>query len=447
VKLCIMGTGYVGLVTGTCFANLGNEVVCVSGDENKINLLKQGKVPIYEPDLDELIEKNVKENRLFFDTDSEKSIQKSEIIFICKGTPSQPNGQVNLKYVEDAAIEIGRAINDYKIVVNKSTVPIGSGDWVSMIINDEQVKLNKKVPFDVVSCPEFLREGSAIYDVFFTDRIVIGSSSKNAIETMKKLYEPIINQTFETDLNPRPKTKVPLVVTDLTSAEMIKYAANSFLATKISFINEIASICEKVGADVTKVADGIGLDKRIGREFLNAGLGWGGSCFPKDLSAISQIAAEYGLSTQIINAVVQANKQQRSNIIKKAQELLKILKGKTIGVLGISFKPDTDDTRYAPAITIINNLIKLGARVKVYDPIVKNRPMDLSEKVIFCKDAYDATKNSHLLILATEWDEFIKLDFEKIKGSMSNSLIIDGRNVLDKEKLINLGFTYIGIGR
>ena len=447
MKLCIMGTGYVGLVTGTCFANLGNEVVCVSGDENKINLLKQGKVPIYEPDLDELIEKNVKENRLFFDTDSEKSIQKSEIIFICKGTPSQPNGQVNLKYVEDAAIEIGRAINDYKIVVNKSTVPIGSGDWVSMIINDEQVKLNKKVPFDVVSCPEFLREGSAIYDVFFTDRIVIGSSSKNAIETMKKLYEPIINQTFETDLNPRPKTKVPLVVTDLTSAEMIKYAANSFLATKISFINEIASICEKVGADVTKVADGIGLDKRIGREFLNAGLGWGGSCFPKDLSAISQIAAEYGLSTQIINAVVQANKQQRSNIIKKAQELLKILKGKTIGVLGISFKPDTDDTRYAPAITIINNLIKLGARVKVYDPIVKNRPMDLSEKVIFCKDAYDATKNSHLLILATEWDEFIKLDFEKIKGSMSNSLIIDGRNVLDKEKLINLGFTYIGIGR
>ena len=447
MKLCIMGTGYVGLVTGTCLADLSNEVICVSGDENKINLLKQGKVPIYEPDLNELVEKNVKENRLFFDTDSEKSIQKSEIIFICKGTPSQPNGQVNLKYVEDAAIEIGRAINDYKIIVNKSTVPIGSGDWVSMIINDEQVKLNKKVPFDVVSCPEFLREGSAIYDVFFTDRIVIGSSSEKAIETMKKLYEPIINQTFETDLNPRPKTKVPLVVTDLTSAEMIKYAANSFLATKISFINEIASICEKVGADVTKVADGIGLDKRIGREFLNAGLGWGGSCFPKDLSAISQIAAEYGLSTQIINAVVQANKQQRSNIIKKAQELLKILKGKTIGVLGISFKPDTDDTRYAPAITIINNLIKLGARVKVYDPVVKNRPMDLSEKVIFCKDAYDTTKNSHLLILATEWDEFIKLDFEKIKGFMSNSLIIDGRNVLDKEKLINLGFTYIGIGR
>jgi len=442
-----MGTGYVGLVTGTCLADLGNEVICISSGESKINLLKQGKVPIYEPDLDELIEKNVKENRLFFDTDSEKSIQKSEIIFICKGTPSQPNGQVNLKYVEDAAIEIGRAINNYKIIVNKSTVPIGSGDWVSMIINDEQEKLNKNVLFDVVSCPEFLREGSAIYDVFFTDRIVIGSSSKRAIETMKKLYKPIMNQTFETDLSPRPKNKVPLVITDLTSAEMIKYAANSFLATKISFINEIASICEKVGADVTKVADGIGLDKRIGREFLNAGLGWGGSCFPKDLSAISQIAAEYGLSTQIINAVVQANKQQRSNIIKKAQELLKILKGKTIGVLGISFKPNTDDTRYAPAITIINNLIKLGVRVKVYDPIVKNRPMDLSEKVLFCKDAYDVADNSHLLILATEWDEFIKLDFEKIKKSMINSLIIDGRNVLDKEKLINLGFTYIGIGR
>ncbi|MBU2597835.1 MAG: UDP-glucose/GDP-mannose dehydrogenase family protein [Actinobacteria bacterium] len=447
MKLCIMGTGYVGLVTGTCLADLGNEVICISSGESKINLLKQGKVPIYEPDLDELIEKNVKENRLFFDTDSEKSIQKSEIIFICKGTPSQPNGQVNLKYVEDAAIEIGRAINNYKIIVNKSTVPIGSGDWVSMIINDEQEKLNKNVLFDVVSCPEFLREGSAIYDVFFTDRIVIGSSSKRAIETMKKLYKPIMNQTFETDLSPRPKNKVPLVITDLTSAEMIKYAANSFLATKISFINEIASICEKVGADVTKVADGIGLDKRIGREFLNAGLGWGGSCFPKDLSAISQIAAEYGLSTQIINAVVQANKQQRSNIIKKAQELLKILKGKTIGVLGISFKPNTDDTRYAPAITIINNLIKLGVRVKVYDPIVKNRPMDLSEKVLFCKDAYDVADNSHLLILATEWDEFIKLDFEKIKKSMINSLIIDGRNVLDKEKLINLGFTYIGIGR
>ncbi len=447
MKLCIMGTGYVGLVTGTCLADLGNEVICVSEDENKINLLRNGKVPIYEPDLNELVEKNVKENRLFFDTDSEKSIKKSEIIFICKGTPSQSDGQANLRYVEGAAIEIGRAINDYKIIVNKSTVPIGSGDWVSMIINDEQEKLNKNIPFDVVSCPEFLREGSAIYDVFFTDRIVIGSSSEKAIETMKKLYEPIINQTFETDINPRPKTKVPLVVTDLTSAEMIKYAANSFLATKISFINEISSICEKVGADVTKVADGIGLDRRIGREFLNAGLGWGGSCFPKDLSAISQIAAEYGLSTQIINAVVQANKQQRSNIIKKTQELLKILKGKTIGVLGISFKPNTDDTRYAPAITIINNLIKLGARVKVYDPIVKDRPTDLSEKAIFCKDSYEVAENSHLLILATEWDEFIKLDFEKIKKLMSKKLIIDGRNVLDKENLKKIGFTYIGIGR
>ncbi|MFZ3106619.1 MAG: UDP-glucose/GDP-mannose dehydrogenase family protein, partial [Candidatus Hydromicrobium sp.] len=336
--------------------------------------------------------------------------------------------------------------------VNKSTVPIGSGDWVSMVISDsiEKNNKNKNVSFNVVSNPEFLREGSAISDTFFPDRIVIGSSSKKAIDKMLKLYEPIINQSFEWPGDKRliPKgSKIPVVISDLTSSEMIKYAANSFLATKISFINEIANICEKVGADILKVSEGIGLDKRIGQAFLNAGIGWGGSCFPKDVSALSNIAGEYGLSTQILNAVVNVNREQRLKITQKIQNELKIIKGKTITVLGISFKPDTDDTRDAPSIKIMNDLVNLGARVKAYDPIVSAAPGSLSKKVEICSSAYEAVRGADMFILATEWEEFLDLDFNKIKELMHNSSIIDGRNYLDKSRLEKLGFKYIGIGR
>lgn len=452
MNICIIGTGYVGLVTGTCLGEIGNDVICVDKIQEKIDLLSGGKPPIYEPGLDEFLKRNIEDSRIKFTTDISDAIKESEIIYICVGTPPLSDGQADLRYVEEVAYEIGKYINDEKVIVNKSTVPIGSGDWVSMVVSDSMEKnnKNKNITFNVVSNPEFLREGSAINDTFFPDRIVIGSSSKKAIDKMIKLYEPIINQTFGWPDSKRliPKnTKIPVVISDLTSAEMIKYAANSFLATKISFINEIANICEKVGADVSKVSKGIGLDRRIGPMFLNAGIGWGGSCFPKDISALSNIAGEYGLSTQILNAAVNVNREQRLKIKQKLQDELKIIKGKTIGVLGISFKPDTDDTRDAPSIKIMNDLVNLGARIKAYDPIVKVRPDSLSNKVLVCSDAYEAVKDADIFILATEWEEFLDLDFNKIKELMHNSSIIDGRNYLDRDNLEKIGFKYVGIGR
>ncbi|MBM3701976.1 MAG: UDP-glucose/GDP-mannose dehydrogenase family protein [Actinobacteria bacterium] len=452
MNVCIIGTGYVGLVTGVCLAEIGNNVICVDKIKEKVDLLSNGKVPIYEPELDNFLQRNIKNDKLAFTTNISDAIKESDIIYICVGTPPLSNGQADLHYVEEVACEIGKYINDEKIIVNKSTVPIGSGDWVSMVISDsiEKNNKNKNVSFNVVSNPEFLREGSAISDTFFPDRIVIGSSSKKAIDKMLKLYEPIINQSFNWRDSERliPKnTKIPVVISDLTSSEMIKYAANSFLATKISFINEIANICEKVGADVSKVAEGIGLDKRIGPAFLNAGIGWGGSCFPKDVSALSNIAGEYGLSTQILNAVVNVNREQRLKITQKIQNELKIIKGKTIGVLGISFKPDTDDTREAPSIKIMNDLVNLGARVKAYDPIVSAALGSLSKKVEICSSAYEAVRGADMFILATEWEEFLKLDYAKIKDMMRSPVLIDGRNYLDKNSLEKQGFKYIGIGR
>ncbi|MDD3819566.1 MAG: UDP-glucose/GDP-mannose dehydrogenase family protein, partial [Actinomycetota bacterium] len=373
MKVSVIGTGYVGLVTGACLAEIGNEVICVDNVKEKIDILKKGGCPIYEPGLEKIIKANMEKGRLEFTTSIEEGVNKSEIIFISVGTPSLPNGQADLSSVEQVAVDIGRVIDSYKIIVNKSTVPIGSGDWVSMMISEsmEANNNNKNVNFDVVSNPEFLREGSAVRDTFFPNRIVIGSSSKKAIEKMLALYKPLIEQTFDWPDDKRliPEgQKVPVVVTDLTSAEMIKYASNSFLATKISFINEIANICEKVGADVKDVARGMGLDKRIGLLFLNAGIGWGGSCFPKDVSALTYIAGEYGMTPQILNSVINVNKEQRLKIVKKVQDELKIVKGKTIAVLGISFKPDTDDVRDAPSITIMNSLSKMGAKIKAYDP-------------------------------------------------------------------------------
>ena len=460
MKVCVIGTGYVGLVTVVCLAEIGHSVICVDKDESKIQMLLLNKMPIYEPGLDTLVLKNVNSKKLIFTTDVSGSIQAQDIIFICVGTPPLPDGSADLRYVEEVAKEIGYSLNSYKIIVNKSTVPIGSGDWVSMIINDS---LNEKAAgsnadntnnisapkFDVISNPEFLREGTAISDTFFPDRIVLGSASKKAIDTMKELYEPIINQKFELadiSFDPKDSKRIPVIETDLVSAEMIKYAANSFLATKISFINEIANICEKAGADVKKVAAGIGLDSRIGSKFLNAGIGWGGSCFPKDVSALTKIAAEYGVSTQLLNSVINVNSQQRLLIVQKVQELLKIVKGKSIGFLGISFKPDTDDTRDAPAITIMNNLVNLGAKVKAYDPVVKHMPDTLNSKVIICENIEDVFRESDLVILATEWKEFAEIDYESMGKLMREMNIIDGRNFLQKEMLIQSGFKYTGIG-
>ena len=452
MKVCVIGTGYVGLVTGVCLAEIGHNVICVDKDESKINMLLKGKMPIYEPGLDKLVEKNVKKKNLIFSSDVESAIKSQDIIFICVGTPPLPDGSADLTQVEEVAKVIGNNLNDYKIIVNKSTVPIGSGDWVSMIINDNTNNSHVKsdATFDVVSNPEFLREGTAISDTFFPDRIVLGSSSKSAIDTMKKLYEPIISQKFDLmdiSFDPKNSKSIPIVETDLVSAEMIKYAANSFLATKISFINEIANICEKAGADVNMIAYGIGLDSRIGTKFLNAGIGWGGSCFPKDVLALTKIAAEYGLATQLLNSVVNVNNQQRLKVVQKVQETLKIIKGKSIGVLGISFKPNTDDTRDSPPITIMNNLVNLGAKVKAYDPIVKNTPETLNSKVLICGSTEDIFRDSDLLILATEWEEFKDLNYKENGKLMKDMNFIDGRNFLDKDEMISYGFNYLGIGR
>jgi len=452
MKVCVIGTGYVGLVTGVCLAEIEHNVICVDKDESKINMLLNGKMPIYEPGLDKLVEKNVKKKNLIFSSDVESAIKSQDIIFICVGTPPLPDGSADLTQVEEVAKVIGNNLNDYKIIVNKSTVPIGSGDWVSMIINDNTNNSHVKsdATFDVVSNPEFLREGTAISDTFFPDRIVLGSSSKSAIDTMKKLYEPIISQKFDLmdiSFDPKNSKSIPIVETDLVSAEMIKYAANSFLATKISFINEIANICEKAGADVNMISYGIGLDSRIGTKFLNAGIGWGGSCFPKDVLALTKIAAEYGLATQLLNSVVNVNNQQRLKVVQKVQETLKIIKGKSIGVLGISFKPNTDDTRDSPPITIMNNLVNLGAKVKAYDPIVKNTPETLNSKVLICGSTEDIFRDSDLLILATEWEEFKDLNYKENGKLMKDMNFIDGRNFLDKDEMISYGFNYLGIGR
>lgn len=459
MKVCVIGIGYVGLVTGVCLAEIGHDVICVDKDESKINMLLNGKMPIYEPGLEEIVSRNLKNKTLLFTADIKNAIEKQEVIFICVGTPPLPDGNTNLNYIEEVAKDIGRYINGYKIIANKSTVPIGSGDWVSMVINDnintsnenkKDKNHNKKIYFDVVSNPEFLREGTAISDTFYPDRIVLGSSSKEAIKTIKKLYEPIINQNFNVNdiiSGTKRVSNVPVVETDLISSEMIKYAANSFLATKISFINEIANICEKAGADVKMISKGIGLDNRIGARFLDAGIGWGGSCFPKDVISLTKIAAEYGITTQLLNATINVNNQQRLKVIQKIQEMLKIIKGKIIGVLGVSFKPDTDDTRDSPSITIMNQLINLGAKVKVYDPIIKVNPSTLDSRVIICKSIEETFTCSDLILLATEWEEFKNLDFKRIGKLMKMMNFIDGRNFLDKNKMLSLGYNYVGIGR
>jgi len=463
MRVCVIGTGYVGLVTGASLAHIGHHVICVDNNEEKVKLMKAGQSPIFEPGLSEIMQSASQTGRLEFSTDLGAGVDHGEILFIAVGTPPLPNGESDTRYVEAVARGIGAHLDGgYKVIVNKSTVPIGSGDWVRMIVLDGiaerekslvtagGVKSNKSVAevepkFDVVSNPEFLREGSAVYDTFNPDRIVLGSTNSRAIAMMQELYTPIVERQFAADRSLPP---VPVVVTDINSAEMIKYAANAFLATKISFINEVANICDRVGADVTQVAKGIGLDSRIGNKFLQAGIGWGGSCFPKDVSALIHTADDYGYEAHLLKAAVNVNQRQRLIAVEKLQQVLKILKGKTVGLLGLTFKPDTDDMRDAPALNLIEHLNRLGTKVKAYDPIVSQTGMRHGlTGVLVETDPERLADGCDALVLVTDWQQFRHLDYSKMAKLMNNPVVIDGRNFLDREELQRAGFYYVGIGR
>jgi len=428
-KVCVIGCGYVGLVTGSCFADLGHQVTCVDNDEKKVSLLKKLKIPIYEPSLEELIKKNIHAKRLNFTTKIKEGVEKSEIVFIAVGTPPREDGSADLSAIEKVAEEIARSMRSYKVIVEKSTVPVETGEWVETTV---QRNNNSGVEFDIVSNPEFLREGSAIHDFLHPDRIVLGLKSKRAEKIMCELYAPI---------------KAPILVTDIKSAELIKHASNSFLATKISFINAIANFCELVGADVEKVAQGIGLDKRIGKEFLNAGAGFGGFCLPKDLEAFYWIANKLGYNFELLQVVKKINEGQKRNIVKKIEDLVWIIQGKTIGILGLSFKPNTDDIRFAPTIEIIKMLQEQGAKIKVYDPQAMEKAKKVLTQVKFCENPYEVAKNSECLVILTEWDEFKKLDLKRIKKLLRHPIIVDGRNIYQPEEMKKMGFIYKGVGR
>lgn len=430
MNICIIGSGHVGLVSGACFADLGNKVICVDDDKEKLKKLQKGIMPIYEPGLEELVKRNKKEGRLYFSSSLSEGVKKSEVIFISVGTPPRDNGEADLSSVEHVSREIALSMPSYRLIVEKSTVPVNTGEWIEHTI---KVFNKRRIKFDVASNPEFLREGSAIEDFMHPDRVVIGVNSKRARDILTELYKPL---------------KAPLVVTDIKSAEIIKHASNSYLATKISFINAIANICDHVGADVVEVAKGVGLDKRIGEAFLNAGIGFGGFCFPKDLSAFIRIAEKIGYDFGILKEVQRVNDGQKRVLIKKIEGLVWNLSKKTIGILGLSFKPDTDDIRYAPSLDIISMLRKEGARIKVYDPEAMDKvKKGLKGDVEFCKDAYAVSKDSDCLVIVTEWNEFKELDFKKIKRLMKQPIIVDGRNIYDPKEMKKLGFKYAGIGR
>jgi len=429
VNISIVGTGYVGLVTGACFAELGNRVICADNNSHKIADLKKGMIPIYEPGLEELVKINVKKKRLSFTASIKEAVQKSAVIFIAVGTPSLENGEADLTGVENVAHNIALNLTGYRLIVEKSTVPVETGKWVKQTIS---TYVKHKVKFDIASNPEFLREGQAINDFMHPDRIVIGVESKKAKEILASLYKPL---------------NAPLVVTDIKSAELIKHASNSFLATKISFINAISQICDKVGADVAEVAQGMGLDKRIGPGFLNAGIGYGGSCFPKDVDAFVNISEKLGCSFDLLKGVRAINQQQKELFLNKIKDVLWIIKDKTIGILGLSFKPNTDDIRSSPAIDIIRALQSEGAKIKAYDPCAMEKTKEVLDKIRFCKDPYEVAKESDCLLVLTEWDEFKELDFAKIKKSLKRPFLIDGRNIYEPQRMKKLGFNYIGIGR
>ena len=428
-NVCIIGCGHVGLVIGACLAELGNKVICVDNDAHKIEGLKEGVMPFYEPGLEELVHRNSNNGRLFFTTSIEEGVKASEIIFVSVGTPPKSDGTADMTQVEAVTQQIIQAIDNYKVLVGKSTVPMKTGKWIN-----REVKLNsdRGVEFDVVFNPEFLREGSAVNDFMNPDRIVIGTTSERAVDIMTELYKPI---------------KAPIIVTDLQTAELIKHASNCFLALKISFINAIATICERTGSDVVTVAKGMGYDSRIGPKFLDAGAGYGGSCFPKDLETFIKFAEDAGYDFQLLKDVRNINDFQQQQMVDKARSQLSGLTGRIIGILGLSFKPYTDDIREAPAIHIIEKLKEAGALVKVYDPQAMRNAVEVLKDVEYCQDPYEVAEGCDALMIITEWDEFKKIDLERIKQSMRQAIIIDGRNVYDPQEMKKLGFTYYGTGR
>jgi UDPglucose 6-dehydrogenase len=431
MKIAVFGTGYVGLVSGTCFAELGNDVVCVDIDKEKIEMLKKGKSPIYEPGLSEMLTRNQEEKRLIFTTNAEKAIQENDIILICVGTPQKEDGEANLQYIFNVAETVGKHMNGYKVVATKSTVPVGTNYKIKDIISEIT---NEK--FDVASIPEFLKEGTALKDFMNPDRIVIGTESKQAKEMLHELMQPL------------ERIYQPIVHTDIRSAEMIKYTANSFLAMKISFINEIANLCEKVGADISEVYKGIALDKRIGHRFLQSGIGYGGSCFPKDVRALIKTGEFHGSDLFMLEAVDKVNKRQRYVVIEKLRRILGDLEGKTVAVLGLAFKPKTDDIREAPAIDIIHRLKSMGAEIRAFDPIAQeNTEKVMNGTIHYAEDMYEALEGADAVVIATQWDEFKSLNRTKMRSLMNQPVIIDGRNILDKELFLKDGFVYEGIGR
>lgn len=430
MNIVVIGTGYVGLVTGTCLSELGNKVICIDKDALKIKTLKKGRSPIYEPGLEELIQRNFKEGRLFFDTSLKSVIKEAELVFIAVGTPSRLNGSADMSYVQVAAKEVGQLLDHYVVVINKSTVPVGSGQMVKNII-----KKYYKGEFDIVSCPEFLREGSAVDDFMNPDRVVVGNSSDRAKKIMEEVFKPL---------------NTPILFTDIETAELIKYASNSFLATQISFINNLSNLTEKVGGDIIKIAEGMRLDKRIGKHaFLNAGVGYGGSCFPKDVKALIYTAKSNKIPFSILDEVERVNYNQRKNLIKKIKLLLPKIKNAKISIWGLAFKPKTDDVREAPALMIIKELLKAGAKLKAFDPVAEHnfKALISNKNIQYCPNPFEAVKGSDLLVIMTDWDEFKEIDKAELKNLLIKPNIIDGRNIYDPVEMKDLGFNYLGVGR
>jgi UDPglucose 6-dehydrogenase len=432
MHIAVIGTGYVGLVTGACFAEFGVDVTCVDVDVTKIEKLNNGVIPIYEPGLDQIVEKNVKAGRLHFTTEVGAAVKGAQVVFLAVGTPPKEDGSPDMSYYQQAAKDVAEAMDGYKVLVTKSTVPIGTGKWLR-----EFVTANLKSPgeFGVASNPEFLREGAAIDDFMRPDRVVIGSNEERAIEVMKELYRPLY--LIET----------PIVITSLEAAELIKYAANAFLATKITFINEVANLCDAIGCDVHDVARGMGMDNRIGRKFLHPGPGYGGSCFPKDTRALTTVADQFGVETRIVDAVIEANERQRDAMIPKIERLVGDLNGKKIGVLGLSFKPETDDMRESPAIEIVHTMIARGATVRAFDPVAMDEAKHFLNGIEYASDEYDAIKDADALVIVTEWNQFRALDMEKVKSLLKAPKIADLRNIYEPSDMRELGFDYVGVGR
>ena len=432
MHIAVIGTGYVGLVTGACFAEFGVEVTCVDVDIEKVENLNKGIIPIYEPGLDKIVEKNAAAGRLHFTTDIKHAVEMAQVVFLAVGTPPRDDGSPDMSYYRQAAKDVADSINGYKVLVTKSTVPVGTGKWLREFV---AANLSIATDFGVASNPEFLREGAAIADFMRPDRVVIGSNEERAIEVMKDLYRPLY--LIET----------PIVITSLEAAELIKYAANAFLATKITFINEVANLCDAIGCDVHDVARGMGMDNRIGRKFLHPGPGYGGSCFPKDTRALTTVADQFGVETRIVDAVIEANERQRDAMIPKIEKLVGDLSGKHIGVLGLSFKPETDDMRESPATDIIKALILRGATVKAFDPVAMSEARHYLPDIGYAVDEYDAIDGADALVIITEWNQFRALDMERVKGLLKSPKIADLRNIYEPQDMRELGFEYVGVGR